>query len=88
MAAVSAFVARRPAPRQAVRFGVQWAVGHGLSLLLLGSILFALKATIAESLAGSLEKIIGVALVGLGLWTPAPTASGRDAPHALALALR
>lgn len=69
MAAVSAFVARRPAPRQAVRFGVQWAVGHGLSLLLLGSVLFALKATVAESLAGSLEKIVGVALFGLGLWT-------------------
>lgn len=69
MAAVSAFVARRPAPRQAVRFGVQWAVGHGLSLLLLGSVLFALKATIAESVAGSMEKIVGVALLVLGLWT-------------------
>lgn len=69
MAAVSTFVARRPSPRQAILFGVQWAIGHGLSLLLLGSILFALKLTIAESLAGSLEKIVGVVLIGLGLWT-------------------
>jgi ABC-type nickel/cobalt efflux system permease component RcnA len=38
-------------------------------LLLLGSILFALKLTIAESLAGSLEQIVGVVLIGLGLWT-------------------
>jgi ABC-type nickel/cobalt efflux system permease component RcnA len=50
-------------------FGIQWAIGHGLSLLLLGSILFALKLTIAESLAGSLEQIVGVVLIALGLWT-------------------
>jgi ABC-type nickel/cobalt efflux system permease component RcnA len=69
MAAVSTFVARRPSPKQAIMFGIQWAIGHGLSLLLIGSILFALKMTIAESLAGSLEKIVGVVLIGLGLWT-------------------
>jgi ABC-type nickel/cobalt efflux system permease component RcnA len=69
MAAVSTFVARRPSPKQAAMFGVQWSIGHGFSLLLLGSILFALKLTVAESIAGSLEKIVGAVLIALGLWT-------------------
>lgn len=73
MTAVSSFVAKRPAPRQAVMFGIQWAIGHGLSLLLLGSLLFALKhtmkVTMSETVAGSLERIVGLALFGLGVWT-------------------
>jgi hypothetical protein len=69
MAAVTTFVSRRPKPREAIKFGIQWAVGHGFSLLLLGSLLFALKVTINESLAGSLEKFVGFALLLLGLWT-------------------
>ena len=69
MAAVSTFVARRPSPRQAVMFGIKWAIGHGFSLLLLGTILFVLKLTIAETLAGSLEQFVGAALIALGLWT-------------------
>jgi ABC-type nickel/cobalt efflux system permease component RcnA len=50
-------------------FGVKWAIGHGLSLLVLGSILYALKLTVAKSVEGSLEKFVGVVLIGLGLWT-------------------
>jgi ABC-type nickel/cobalt efflux system permease component RcnA len=69
MAAVTTFVSRRPQPREAIKFGLQWAAGHSFSLLLMGSILFALKLTISESFAGSLEKFVGVALLLLGLWT-------------------
>jgi hypothetical protein len=69
LAAVSAFVARKPAPGQAVLFGIKWAVGHGLSLLFLGSLLYLLKLSVAVSLAGSLERLVGVALFGLGVWT-------------------
>ncbi len=69
LAAVSAFVATRPRPRQAALFGIKWAVGHGISLLLLGSLLYTLKLTISQSVAGSLERVVGVALLGLGIWT-------------------
>lgn len=73
MTAVSTFVAKRPSPRQAVTFGIKWAIGHGLSLLLLGSLLFALKTTLhvtmSATVAGSLERLVGMALFGLGLWT-------------------
>lgn len=69
MTAVTAFVATKPRPRQAAMFGIQWAVGHGLSLLVLGSILYALKLTFSPSLASGMEHIVGVALFVLGLWT-------------------
>jgi hypothetical protein len=69
MSAVSAFVARRPSPREAVLFGVKWATGHGFSLVLLGSVLYLLKMQLSEPVAGNLERLVGVALVGLGLWT-------------------
>lgn len=92
MTAVSTFVAKRPSPRRAVIFGIKWALGHGLSLLLLGSLLFALKTTLhitmSATVAGSLERLVGMALFGLGLWTllrlaPAQlqVAGGHAHPH-------
>ena len=74
MAAVSTFVARRPTPRDAIGFGVRWAIGHGLSLLIIGSVLFVLKMALEKSQpllfsAGVLDRVVGVVLVVLGLWT-------------------
>ena len=74
MAAVSTFVARKPSPRQAALFGVHWAIGHGLSLLIFGSILYALKRVIENDQpllfsSGVLDRFVGVVLVALGLWT-------------------
>jgi len=70
MAAVSTFVARRPSPRQAVGFGIKWAIGHGLSLLLIGSVLFVLKRVLDQPAlfaSGVLDRIVGLVLVGLGV---------------------
>ena len=69
MTAVSAFVARKPTPRHAAMFGIKWSIGHGLSLLLLGSILYMLRLTISDGVASSLERLVGVAMFVLGLWT-------------------
>ncbi len=74
MAAVSTFVARRPTPRQAISFGVRWAIGHGLSLLIIGSVLFVLKMALQQSQpvlfsSGVLDRFVGIVLVLLGLWT-------------------
>lgn len=69
MTAVSAFVAQKPSPRHAALFGIKWSIGHGLSLLVLGTVLFALRLTISDGVAGSLERLVGVALLVLGLWT-------------------
>ena len=74
MVAVSAFVAKKPTPRQAARFGVNWSIGHGLSLLLFGSILYALKRLLEHDQpflfsSGVLDRLVGVVLIGLGIWT-------------------
>jgi ABC-type nickel/cobalt efflux system permease component RcnA len=69
MTAVTAFVATKPTPRQALRFGIEWAVGHGASLLVLGSILYALKMSFSPSVASGMERAVGVALFALGVWT-------------------
>ena len=50
-------------------FGIKWAIGHGFSLLLLGTVLYALRLTISDGLAVSLERLVGVAFFVLGLWT-------------------
>lgn len=69
MSAVSAFVAQKPSPRAAALFGIKWSIGHGFSLLLLGTVLFALRLTISDGVAVSLERVVGIALFVLGLWT-------------------
>src|SRR5919205_479147 len=69
MAAVSAFVANRPTPRQAIWFGVKWAVGHGIRLLLLALFLFAVRLSIAPAVENLLERLVGVALFALGCVT-------------------
>ncbi len=82
MAAVSTFVAGRPKPREAALFGVRWAIGHGFSLFLIGSLLFlfrraAEKAQPALFASGVLDRFVGLVLVGLGVWTLWQVASSR-----------
>ena len=86
MAAVSAFVARRPHPREAALFGIRWALGHSVSLFLLGSVLFLIKRAAQTNqpqlfASGVLERVVGVVLIGLGLWTLFQVVSGRAAKH-------
>jgi hypothetical protein len=74
MAAVSTFVAKKPSPRDGLKFGVNWALGHGLSLLVFGSVLYALRRILEHQQpllfsSGVLDRFVGVILVGLGLWT-------------------
>ena len=82
MAAVSTFVANRPKPRQAALFGVRWAIGHGLSLWVIGSVLFLLKRAAEKSqpelfASGVLDRFVGLVLVGLGVWTLFQVVSNR-----------
>ncbi len=69
MTAVSTFVAQKPKPREAALFGLKWAIGHGFSLLLIGSVLYFLRLSVSEGVASSLERLVGVALFVLGVWT-------------------
>ena len=84
MAAVSTFVAGRPTPRAAALFGFKWAIGHGLSLLLFGSLLYLFKMAVHQPAlfaSGVLEKVVGFVLLILGLWMVLQLRAGRLASH-------
>lgn len=67
--AVTAFAARNPGVRNAVRFGLRWAAGHGAAVLVIGSALIVLERELPETLTSGLERLVGAALIGLGVWT-------------------
>jgi len=67
LSAVSAFIARKPQWRESVLYGAKWAIGHGLSLLTFGSVLFLLKTVWADVVTVTLERLVGVALLSVGL---------------------
>ena len=82
MAAVSTFVASRPKPREAAMFGVKWAIGHGFSLFVIGSVLFFFRRVAENSqpqlfASGVLDRLVGLVLVGLGVWTLFQVVSSR-----------
>ena len=71
MAAVSTFVAGRPSPREAALFGFKWAIGHSLSLLFFGTVLYLLKLAVHQPAlfaSGALDRFVGLVLLFLGLW--------------------
>ena len=65
---VSGLSVSKPRWKYCVRFGLRWAVGHGFSLLLIGSCVLLLGIAIPESLSHTAEFLVGVVLIGIGLW--------------------
>jgi sulfite exporter TauE/SafE len=71
MAAVTAFVLRRPDRRSALDYCVRWALGHGAALVVAGAILIALGIPDIDSATSWAERCVGLALILLGAWTVA-----------------
>lgn len=68
MAAVSAFVVRRPRIVDALGYGLRWALGHGGVILVVGTALILVRANLPESTGTVLERLVGVSLIVLGGW--------------------
>ncbi len=88
MAAVSTFVASRPKPREAISFGLKWAAGHGLALLILGSVLFLLSRAAEKNQpalfsSGVLDRFVGFVLILLGINALGRLALGDAMPRTL-----
>ena len=64
--AVTGLVAGRRDRRSALRFCLRWAIGHGLVLLLVGSLVFLLGMNIPHSLSHYAEILVGVVLIVIG----------------------
>jgi nickel/cobalt transporter (NicO) family protein len=69
MAAVTSFAVRRPGLRDAVRFAVRWAAGHGGAIVLIGATLLFLGVRLPETMEHWLERLVGLVMIGLGIWT-------------------
>lgn len=73
--AVSSMGYRKPGLRRIVRVSTNWALGHGLVLLVLGALLFGFGIQLPQVVQASAELAVGVLLIALGLacfnlWQP------------------
>lgn len=69
LAAVTSFAVRAPRPGEAARFGLRWAAGHGGSVIVAGTALLALQWNLPDSAGAWFERLVGLSLVALGIWT-------------------
>ncbi|MGH7505875.1 MAG: sulfite exporter TauE/SafE family protein, partial [Longimicrobiales bacterium] len=69
MAAVTSFAVRRPRWRDAVGFGLRWALGHGAAVVIAGAIILLVGIRIPQGATHALERLVGLVLIGLGGWT-------------------
>lgn len=67
--AVSTIVTRERSVWRSLWVGLSWGMGHTLTLLLVGLAVLSLKTQIPTPVEQSLECLVGVVLIGLGLAT-------------------
>jgi len=67
--AVSTIVTREQSPWRSLWLGLFWGLGHTMTLLLVGLVVLGMKQRIPAPLEMSLECLVGVMLVSLGLAT-------------------
>jgi sulfite exporter TauE/SafE len=67
LAAVGVFVSRRPQWRRALTIGARWGVGHSVVILVVGGALVLTGWRFPDTFASSVERLVGVTLVGLGV---------------------
>ena len=68
MVAVTTFVSRRPSLGSAGRFGLRWGLGHSVAVLLAGGVLLATGLRWPARYDALGEGLVGLMLIGLGLW--------------------
>ncbi len=66
--AVSGLASSKPDFAKCLRFCANWAIGHGLTLLIVGFAVFILGAAIPKELSQISEHLVGVVLIIIGAW--------------------
>lgn len=66
--AVSGLASTRPGLRTSLAFCGRWAIGHGLSLSVIGMSVLLLGMAIPTRLSAYAEQLVGVVLVAIGVW--------------------
>jgi ABC-type nickel/cobalt efflux system permease component RcnA len=81
VAAVTHFISLEPDPVRSAWFGFRWALGHAVSVLLLGSLVLLLQLRLDPSFERYAELVVGITLVGLGIWRLALLTQERRHTH-------
>lgn len=67
--AVSTVASKTKSFVQSAKAGISWGIGHTLTLFIIGMILLPFGKTIPENVALSLELLVALVIIGLGLST-------------------
>ena len=68
LAAMTAFISRRPSSLASVGLALRWSGGHATTLTVVGLASAFFRVLITPDLTAAAELAVGVMLVGLGLW--------------------
>ncbi len=67
--AVSTFLKKSPTIKNSTRLSISWAVGHMLTATIITILLFIFRESILNTILSHFEKIVGIMLILLGLWS-------------------
>ncbi len=81
VAAVTHFISLEPDPVRSAWFGFRWAVGHAVTVLILGSLILMLHVKFDPSFERYAELAVGVSLLVLGIWRLALLVQERRHAH-------
>lgn len=84
LAAVTAFIARRPSAGRAAGFALRWGLGHSTTLLAAGLASALLNVALAPGVEAAAEIAVGAMLIAVGSWVLAGVRRGglSLSPHA------
>ena len=82
LAAVAALAGGSGGAPRIVRLGVYWALGHSITLVMLGSVVLLTNSVVPPALEASLECLVGVLLIALGVGVVRRVGTGRIHIHA------
>ena len=68
IAAVTHFISLEPDPIKSAWFGFRWAMGHAVTVLILGSVILMLHLKLDPSFERYAELAVGFTLIMLGVW--------------------
>lgn len=66
--AVTHFISVEPNSRRGAWFGLKWGIGHGLTVLVLGTVMISLQLKLNEEFERGAEIVVGTTLIVLALW--------------------
>ena len=81
IAAVTHFISLEPDPITSAWFGFRWALGHAVTVLLLGSLILLLHLKFDPAFERYAELAVGITLIVLGVWRMALLLQERRHAH-------